>query len=93
MPKTKLTINAKTLFPIDQLKKHLKEALAVCELFGSAIITQNNRPAYAIIRIDDDQRTDHRDLGNNLAEQIDLAHRSAKGNITTEPCWWENNQH
>lgn len=89
MPKTKLTINAKTLFPVDKLKDHLCEALRVAKDLGSAIITQNNRPAYAIIRIDDDLNADDSELNDRLAEQIIRARESAKGTLTTEPYWWE----
>ena len=80
MSKTTFTINAKTLFPIDKLKQHLKEAFTVSDTLGPAIITHNNRPAYAIVRISEND-----DISQSLAEQIDLARRSSKGYITAEP--------
>ena len=84
MPKTKLTINSKTLFPIAEIKTRLKEAFTVSDTLGPAIITKGNRPAYAIIRIDDEHDVDHA-----LAEQIAHARSASKGTFTTEPYWWE----
>lgn len=84
MPKTKLTINSKILFPIDKIKEHIKEAFAVSDTLGPAIITKGNRPAYAIIRIYDEKNVDHA-----LAEQIAHARSAAKGTFTAEPYWWE----
>ena len=86
MSKTIITINAKTLFPIDEIKKYLKEAFTVSETIGPAIITKGNRPAYAIVRIGDkDQYSDPCEINQLLAEQIDLARVSSKGHITTKP--------
>ena len=86
MSKTTFTINAKTLFPIDELKKHLKEAFTVSDTIGPAIITQNNRPAYAIVRIDEtDQKPDPNEISQLLAEQIDLARVLSRGTITAKP--------
>lgn len=79
MSKTTFTINAKTLFPIDELKKHLKEALAVCDTLGPAIITKGNRPAYAVIRLDSE-----RELHEAYIEQLALARANARGIIATE---------
>lgn len=84
MPKTKLTINSKTLFPIDKIKEHIKEAFTVSDTLGPAIITKGNRPAYAIIRIGDDH-----DVDQTLAEEIAHARSASKGTFTTEPYWWE----
>lgn len=90
MSKTTFTINAKTLFPIDKLKDCLKEAFAVSETIGPAIITKGNRPAYAIIRIrDNDPDSDPAAISRALAEQIDFARTSSKGHITTEPYRWK----
>ena len=86
MSKTTFTINAKTLFPIDRLKDCLKEAFAVSETIGPAIITKGNRPTYAIVRIgENDRHPDQSELSQLLAEQIDLARVSSKGHITTKP--------
>ena len=85
MPKTTFTINAKTLFPIDKLKDCLKEAFTVSETIGPAIITKGNRPAYAIVRIDENGRhPNQNELRQLLAKQIDLARVSSRGKITTE---------
>ena len=84
MSKTKLTVNSKTLFPIEQLKDQFKEALNIAKDLSPAIITQNNRPAYAIVRIDDDHNIDRA-----LAEQIALARSASKGTLTIEPYWRE----
>ena len=91
MPETKLTINSNTLFPIDRLKDQIKEALKIAKVLSPAIITQNNRPAYAIVRLDKPYPltkggADQNDL---LAEQIKSAHKTANGKITFEPYWWE----
>lgn len=90
MPETKLTINSKTLFPIEHLKEQLKEALKIAHELSPAIITQHNRPAYAIVRLDEayaiPKDNDKNDL---LTEQIKAAQRAASGTITFEPYWWE----
>ena len=86
MSKTTFTINAKTLFPIDKIREHLKEAFTVSETLGPAIITKGNRPAYAIVRIGNkDQYPDQNELRQLLADQIDLARVSSRGIITTKP--------
>ena len=88
MSKTTFTINAKTLFPIDKIKEHLKEAFTVSETLGPAIITKGNRPAYAIVRIDDnDLYSDQDELRQYLADQIDLARVSSRGTVTTKSDW------
>lgn len=92
MPKVRITINANTLFPISDLKKHLKEAFTAAEKRGSAIITEKNRPAYALIRIDDNESNtyiNNKELSEALAEQIARVRSDAKGKLTTEPNWWE----
>lgn len=92
MPETKLTINSKALFPIEHLKEHLKEALKIAKELSPAIITRNNRPAYAIVRLDKAYATtkDCADKDNLLKNQIKAAHETANGKITFEPYWWEN---
>ncbi len=86
MPKTKLTINSKALFPIEHLKDQLREALKIAKDLSPAIITQHNRPAYAIVRLDKAYETGENDL---LADQIKAARNTANGKITFEPYWWE----
>ena len=86
MPETKRTINSKTLFPIEHLKDQLKEALKIAHDLSPAIITQHNRPAYAIVRLDEAYETGESDL---LADQIKAARNTANGKITFEPYWWE----
>lgn len=91
MPETKLTINSKTLFPIEQLKEQLKEALKIAKDLSPAIITEHNRPAFAIVRLDaaypiSQDGSDENDL---LKTQIKAAQATAKGKITFEPYWWE----
>ncbi len=49
MSMLRITVNAKTLFPIEHLKKHLREAFRISDVLGSAIITRDSRPAYAVI--------------------------------------------
>lgn len=88
MSKVKITINANTLFPISDLKKHLKEVFTAAEKLGSAIITEKNRPAYALIRLDDNERKDYVS-SEALAEQIARVRSDAKGKLTTELNWWE----
>ena len=92
MPETKLTINSKILFPIEHLKEHLKEALKIARDLSPAIITQHNRPAYAIVRLDEAYPISKNDADKNnlLAEQIEAAQMAANGKITFEPYWWEN---
>ena len=90
MPETKLTINSKTLFPIEHLREHLKEALKIARDLSPAIITQHNRPAYAIVRLDEAYPTPKDDDKNDLlADQIKAAQKAANGTITFEPYWWE----
>ncbi len=91
MPETKLTINSKTLFPIEHLKEHLKEALKIARNLSPAIITQHNRPAYAIVRLDEAYPTpkDDDDKNDLLNDQIKAAQKAANGTITFEPYWWE----
>ena len=91
MPETKLTINSKTLFPIEQLKEHLKEALKIAHDLSPAIITRHNRPAYAIVRLDEAYPTpkDSTDTNELLTDQIKAAQKTANGKITFEPYWWE----
>ena len=88
MPKVRITINANTLFPINDLKKHLKEAFTAAEKLGSAIITEKNRPAYALIRIADNESKDYVN-SEALTEQIARVRSDAKGKLTTELNWWE----
>ena len=88
MPKVRITINANTLFPISDLKKHLKEAFTAAEKLGSAIITEKNRPAYALIRINDNESKNYVN-SEELAEQIARVRSDAKGKLTTELNWWE----
>jgi len=86
MHETKLTINSKTLFPIEHLKERLKEALKIARDLSPAIITQHNRPAYAIVRLDEAyEQID----GELLADQIMAAKSAAKGTITIEQYRWE----
>ena len=91
MPETKLTINSKTLFPIEHLKEHLKEALKIARDLSPAIITQHNRPAYAIVRLDEAYTIpkDGADKDDLIADQIKAAQKAANGKITFEPYWWE----
>lgn len=91
MPETKLTINSKTLFPIEHLKEQLKEALKIARNLSPAIITQNNRPAYAIVRLDEAYAIpkDADNKNDLLADQIKAAQKAANGTITFEPYWWE----
>lgn len=86
MPETKLTINSKILFPVEKLKEQLKEALKVARDLSPAIIIQHNRPAYAIVRLDEAYETSESDI---LSNQIKTAKDAAKGTITIEPYWWE----
>jgi hypothetical protein len=79
MSKTTFTINAKTLFPIDEIKKHIKEAFTIADQIGPAIITKGNRPAYAVIRLDSEG-----ELSEAYSEQLDLARANARGIIATE---------
>lgn len=88
MPKVKITINANTLFPISDLKKHLKEAFTSAEKLGSAIITEKNRPAYALIRIDDNESNSYVNI-EAIAEQIARIRSDARGKLIIEPNWWE----
>ena len=91
MPETKLTINSKTLFPIEHLKDQLKEALKIAHDLSPAIITQHNRPAYAIVRLDEAYAIpkDDTDKDDILTNQIKAAQKAANGTITFEPYWWE----
>lgn len=89
MPETKLTINSKTLFPIEHLKENIKEALKIAKDLSPAIITQHNRPAYAIVRLDEAYPISQDDENNLLSHQIKAAQATAKGKITFEPYWWE----
>lgn len=89
MPETKLTINSKTLFPIEHLKEQLKEALKIAKDLSPAIITEHNRPAFAIVRLDEAYPISQDDENNLLADQIKAAQTTAKGRITFEPYWWE----
>ena len=89
MPETKLTINSKTLFPIEHLKENIKEALKIAKDLSPAIITQHNRPAFAIVRLDEAYPISQDDENNLLADQIKAAQTTAKGRITFEPYWWE----
>ncbi len=91
MPETKLTINSKTLFPIEHLKEQLKEALKIARDLSPAIITQHNRPAYAIVRLDEAYAIpkDSTDTNELLSDQIKAAQKAANGKITFEPYWWE----
>ena len=91
MPETKLTINSKTLFPIEHLKEQLKEALKIARDLSPAIITQHNRPAYAIVRLDEAYPIpkDCADTNDLLNDQIKAAQKTANGTITFEPYWWE----
>lgn len=91
MPETKLTINSKILFPVEKLKEQLKEALKVARDLSPAIITQHNRPAYAIVRLDEAYAVpkDNADKNDFLADQIKAAQKAANGKITFEPYWWE----
>lgn len=91
MPETKLTINSKTLFPIEHLKENIKEALKIAKDLSPAIITQHNRPAYAIVRLDEAYPIplDGSDENDLLKSQIKAAQATAKGKITVEPYWWE----
>ena len=82
MSKIKMTINAKTLFPISELKSRLKEALSIADQIGPAIITRGNRPAYAVSRLDSDS-----ELSEAMYEHLSLACKRAKGNITCENDW------
>jgi len=84
MSKTTFTINAKTLFPIDEIKKHIKEAFTVCDTLGPAIITKGNRPAYAVIRLDSND-----EISDAMRDQLTLARANAKGKITVEPDGWK----
>ena len=77
MKKTGITINANNLFPVEKLKEYIKEALAVTDTLGPAIITKGNRPAYALIRLNDIEP-------EAVADRIKQARDSAKGSITTE---------
>lgn len=45
-----ININISTLFPIEDLQDDLKSAIKSVQKNGYAVITQNNRPAYAILR-------------------------------------------
>ena len=91
MPETKLTINSKILFPVEKLREQLKEALKVARDLSPAIITQHNRPAFAIVRLDEAYPTpkDNADKNDFLADQIKAAQKAANGKITFEPYWWE----
>lgn len=91
MPETKLTINSKTLFPIEHLKEQLREALKIARDLSPAIITQHNRPAYAIVRLDEAYPVskDEADKSELLNDQIKAAQKAANGTITFEPYWWE----
>lgn len=91
MPETKLTINSKTLFPIEHLKEQLKEALIIARDLSPAIITRHNRPAYAIVRLDEAyaMSKDSTDTNELLNDQIKAAQKAANGTITFEPYWWE----
>ena len=90
MPETKLTINSKTLFPIEHLKEQLREALKIARDLSPAIITQHNRPAYAIVRLDEAYPMSKDDDKNDLlTDQIKAAQKAANGTITFEPYWWE----
>lgn len=91
MPETKLIINSKILFPIEHLTEQLKEALKISKDLSPAIITRHNRPAYAIIRLDEAYAIpkDSTDTNDLLADQIKAAQKAANGKITFEPYWWE----
>ena len=88
MPETKLTINSNALFPVNELRRHMKDAFDAAEKLGSAIITEKNRPAYALIRIADNKSKDYVNC-EALTEQINRIRSDAKGKLTTEPNWWE----
>ena len=91
MPETKLTINSKTLFPIEHLKEQLKEALKIARDLSPAIITRHNRPAYAIVRLDEAYAIpkDGTDTNTLINDQIKAAKKAANGKITFDPYWWE----
>lgn len=50
MPTVYINININTLFPIENLKDHLKEAIRMTKKNGYSVIVQNNQPAYAILK-------------------------------------------
>lgn len=50
MPTVYINVNINTLFPIESLKDHLKEAFRTTDKNGYSVIIHNNCPAYAILK-------------------------------------------
>ena len=80
MSKIRFTVNANSLFPIGKLKNIPKEIFTAADRLGHAVITKDNRPAYALIPLNEN---------DDLSDRIELAH-AAKGKITVDPSWWES---
>ena len=80
MSKIRFTVNANSLFPIGKLKNIPKEIFTIADQLGHAVITKDNRPAYALIPLNEI---------DDLSDRIELARAAAKGKISVEPSWWE----
>ena len=80
MSKIRFTVNANALFPIGKLKNIPKEIFTAADRLGHAVITKDNRPAYALIPLNEN---------DDLSDRIELA-RAAKGIITVKPSWRES---
>ena len=80
MSKIRFTVNANSIFPISKLKSLTKELFTAADRLGHAVITRDNRPAYALIPLNEN---------DELSERIELARTAAKGKISVEPSWWE----
>ncbi|MBQ7218426.1 MAG: hypothetical protein IJS27_02880 [Ruminococcus sp.] len=80
MSKIRFTVNANSLFPISKLKNLPKEIFSVADRLGHAVITRDNRPAYALIPLKEN---------DNLSERVEFARALAKGNIAVDSSWQE----